>query len=61
MKTKSFDAVKFMRERRDKLSRKYRKNPNVQNEELLQIRRKYSSLKRTVTNAALKDVRPFAG
>jgi ribosome recycling factor len=60
MKAKSFDAVKFMRERRDELSRKYSKNPETQKEELSQIRRKYNAFKHIAAKASIKDVRSFA-
>lgn len=46
MKNKSFDAVKFMRETRDKLSEKYSKHPQTQARELARIRKKYSMLNR---------------
>ncbi len=46
MKNKTFDAVKFMRETRDKLSEKYLKNPRTQEKELVRIREKYKMLKR---------------
>ena len=60
MKAKSFDAVKFMRERRDELSRKYSKNPEMQKEELFRIKRKYSAFKHIAAKASIKDIRPFA-
>lgn len=41
MKPKKFDAVKFMRKRRDDLSRKYMKDPDNQERDLIQIRKKY--------------------
>ena len=59
MKAKSFDAVKFMRERRDELSRKYSKNPETQ-KELSQIKRKYNAFKHIAAKASIKDVRSFA-
>lgn len=45
MKTKAFNAVKYMRDTRDKLSRKYLKNPEAQDEDLVRIRKKYSRFK----------------
>lgn len=40
-KVKKFDAVKMMREIREKLSREYEKNPQKQKEDLESIRKKY--------------------
>ena len=48
MKTKSFEAVKFMRNRRDELSEKYLRDPDAQEKELSRVRSKYLQLKRTV-------------
>ena len=41
MKDKKFDAVKMMREIRDRLSREYSKNPEIEKSDLKEIRRKY--------------------
>jgi len=41
MKNKKFDAVKMMREIRDKLSRIYNKDPEIEKRELQDIREKY--------------------
>ncbi len=41
MKNKKFDAVRMMREIRDKLSRRYAKNPEVEKRELQDIRERY--------------------
>ena len=41
MKSKEFDAVKMMREIRDKLSARYIKNPEAQEKDLQEIREKY--------------------
>jgi len=60
MKAKSFDAVKFMRKRRDELSRKYSKSPDSQKEELSQIKEKYGAFKRIETHSQTENVRPFA-
>ena len=40
-KVKKFDAVKMMREIREKLSRQYEVNPEKQSEDLENIRKKY--------------------
>ena len=40
-KNKSFDAVAMMREIRDKLSRQYLENPDKEEKDLEQIRKKY--------------------
>ena len=45
MKRKTFEAVKFMREIRDELSRKYLKDPKTQDKDLIQIRKKYNKLR----------------
>jgi len=45
MKRKTFEAVKFMREIRDELSRKYLKDPKSQDKDLIQIRKKYNKLR----------------
>ena len=45
MKHKTFEAVKFMREIRDELSRKYLKDPQTQDKDLIQIRKKYHKLR----------------
>ena len=37
------DAVKLMREQRDKLSEKYTNNPELEEEDLKKIRGKYTS------------------
>jgi uncharacterized protein YbbC (DUF1343 family) len=44
MKEKKFDAVKMMREIRDKLHDKYKKDPMQKQKDLDQIRKKYSHL-----------------
>lgn len=41
MKTKKFDAVKMMRDIRDKLTIRYLKNPEFEISDLHKIRRKY--------------------
>jgi len=46
MKDKKFDAVKFMRDIRDELSRNYNKEPEQQNKDLALIRKKYAKLNR---------------
>ena len=50
MKNKKFDAVKFMRDSRDELSRRYLKDPEQQFKELALIRKKYAKLKRTTAS-----------
>ena len=60
MKTKSFDAVKFMRERRDELSKKYNKSPNAQNDELSDIKRKYRKLRGIISDERTKNLHSFA-
>jgi hypothetical protein len=46
MKSKRFDAVKFMRITRDELSRKYLKDPSAQERDLARIRKEYGTLRR---------------
>ncbi len=58
MTTKAFDAVKFMRDTRDELSKKYLKNPETQQRDLTRIRKKYGKFKHTVGNKRPKDA-PF--
>lgn len=41
-KTKTFDAVKMMRDIREKLSEKYWKHPEILKAEMEAIRRKYN-------------------
>lgn len=41
MKNKKFDAVKMMREIRDRLSRKYAEDPETENRDLEAVRKKY--------------------
>ena len=41
-KTKAIDAVKMMREIREKLSEKYWKHPEILKKEMESIRRKYN-------------------
>lgn len=38
---KKFDCVKIMRDIRNKMVKKYRKNPNLEMKELLAVRKKY--------------------
>ena len=42
MKNKKFDAVKMMRDIRNKLHQEYEKNPKKRNEDLERIRKKYN-------------------
>ena len=47
---KKFDSVKMMREIRDKLSKRYAKNPELQAKELKEVRKKHKLAgKRKVT------------
>ncbi len=41
MRDKKFDAVRMMREIRDKLSKRYGKDPEVEKRDLQDIRKKY--------------------
>jgi hypothetical protein len=41
MKDKKFDAVRMMREIRDKLSKRYSEDPEAEKRDLLDIRKKY--------------------
>lgn len=52
-KEKPFDAVKFMRERRDELSKQYNADPENFKRELINIRKKYQRVLRT--NQKSKD------
>ncbi len=52
MKNKQFDAVKMMRDIREKLRKRYEKNPGLREKNLQRIRKKYGlkiSKKETVT------------
>jgi len=42
MKNKKFDAVKMMRDIRDRLSRMYSEDPEAEKRDLQDIRRKYN-------------------
>jgi len=44
MNNKKFDAVRMMREIRDKLSKRYARNPEAEKRDLEDIRRKYGKL-----------------
>ncbi|MCF8012277.1 MAG: hypothetical protein K9L56_13455 [Clostridiales bacterium] len=46
-KEKKFDAVKMMREIREKLHHEYEKNPEKRYKDLERIRKKYMNLKPT--------------
>ena len=41
MKKKKFDAVKMMRDIRDKMTKRYLENPELETADLQKIRRKY--------------------
>jgi len=41
VRKKEFDAVKIMRDIRDQLSAKYQKDPEIEERELEEIRKKY--------------------
>jgi hypothetical protein len=41
MKTKKFDAVKIMRDIREKLHKEYENNPEKRQEDLEKVRKKY--------------------
>jgi hypothetical protein len=43
MKDKKFDAVRMMREIRDKLSKRYGKDPEAEKRDLQDIRKKYGT------------------
>jgi hypothetical protein len=45
MKTKKFDAVKMMRDIRDKLRKEYESNPEKRKEDLERVRKKYMRVK----------------
>lgn len=44
MKTKKFDAVKMMRDIREKLHKEYENNPDKRQEDLERVRKKYMRL-----------------
>ena len=46
---KTFDAVAYMRQTRDRLSKKYLKHPKEEERDLARIRKKYSGFKRTAS------------
>lgn len=60
MKAKTFDAVEFMRNTRDELSKRYLKNPEAQERDLARIRKKYGKFKRSAATRRLKGVRSIA-
>ncbi|MDY6934681.1 MAG: hypothetical protein SVZ03_10760 [Spirochaetota bacterium] len=47
IKEKEFDAVKMMREIRDKLTKQYSDNPDLEERDLQKIRKKYGIKTRT--------------
>ena len=47
-KTKKFDAVKMMRDIRDKLHKEYEINPEKRQEDLERVRKKYMKLKSAI-------------
>jgi hypothetical protein len=52
MKTrKEFDAVKMMRDIRNKHQQEYEKNPELREKKLVEIRRKFASLIKIKENA----------
>ena len=54
-KNKTFDAVAMMREIRDKLSQEYLENPDKEEKDLAQIRKKYGiKLKQEVKGGAAR-------
>ncbi len=42
MKNKKFDAVKMMRDIRDKMTKRYLENPDLEISDLQKVRRKYN-------------------
>ena len=52
MKKKKFDAVKMMRDIRDKLTKRYLENPDLEISDLEKIRRKYKLLAKVKTHFA---------
>ncbi|MBI3500175.1 MAG: hypothetical protein HY063_00110 [Bacteroidetes bacterium] len=52
MRKKKFDSVKMMREIRNKLSKRWAKNPEQEMADLERIRSKYKIRKRTKKHAA---------
>ena len=52
MKKKKFDAVKMMRDIRDKLSKRYLENSDLEIKDLKMIRRKYKLIKKVKTQFA---------
>ena len=52
MKKKKFDAVKMMRDIRDKLTKRYLENPELEFFDLQKIRRKYKIKTRVKTHFA---------
>jgi len=53
MNNKEFDAVRMMREIRDKLSKRYARNPEAEKRDLEDIRRKYGKQNRSSSLGAL--------
>lgn len=49
MKKKKFDTVKMMREIRDKLTKRYLENPDLEFKDMERIRRKYKLRKKMNT------------
>jgi len=52
MKEEKIDAVKMMREIRDKLTKRYLENPELETTDLKKIRRKYKIKHKAKTHAA---------
>jgi hypothetical protein len=52
MKKKKFDAVKLMRDIRDKLTKRYLDNPELEDYDLEKIRQKYGLSKKSKTRLA---------
>jgi len=52
MKKKNFDSVKLMRSIREKLTKRYLQNPDLETSDLEKIRRKYKLKQKSKHNSA---------
>lgn len=61
IKEKQFDAVKFMRQIREKLRRKYRNNPSLRKKNLEKIREKYKLETKETSNSGVSLIPKYDG
>jgi hypothetical protein len=61
IKEKQFDAVKFMRQIREKLRRKYKNNPSLRKKNLERIREKYKLETKETSNPVVSLITKYDG